>query len=107
MTQGLVPAATVVDALAATEEELAKIYGRAAKSARTRIEYARDWAHFAAWCAERGLASLPASAPVVARYLGTLGASLKIASIRPRTSRSVAAARTAARARSLRGRPRP
>lgn len=70
-----------VAALALAEEEAAKAYGRAAKSARTRTEYARDWAQFAAWCADRGLASLPASPPVVARYLGTLGERLKIASI--------------------------
>jgi hypothetical protein len=72
------------DALAIAEEEAAKAYGRAAKSARTRTEYARDWAHFAAWCAERGVGSLPAAAPTVARYLGTLGGELKIASIRRR-----------------------
>ncbi len=76
--------ANAIDALALAEEEAAKAYGRAAKSARTRVEYARDWAQFATWCAERGLAFLPASPPVVARYLGTLGASLKIASIRRR-----------------------
>jgi integrase len=76
--------ASAGDALALAEEEAAKAYGRAAKSGRTRVEYARDWAHFAAWCAERGLPFLPASPPVVARYVGTLGASLKIASIRRR-----------------------
>jgi hypothetical protein len=50
------------DAIAIAEEKAAKEYGRAAKSSRTRTEYARDWAQFAA-CAERGLASLPASPP--------------------------------------------
>jgi hypothetical protein len=49
------------DTLALVEVEAAKAYGRAAKSASTRREYARDWTAFAAWCAERGLASLPAS----------------------------------------------
>jgi len=72
------------EALAIAEDEATKAYGRAAKSARTRTEYARDWAHFPAWCAERGVASLPASAPAVACYLGTLGGRLKIASIRRR-----------------------
>jgi hypothetical protein len=66
--------ASAVDARAIAEEE-AKAYGRVAKSDRTRVECARGWAHFAAWCAKRGLASLPASQPAVVPYLGTLGES--------------------------------
>jgi integrase len=71
-------------AVAESEIEAAKAYGRAAKSTSTRREYARDWTTFAAWCADRGLASLPASPPTVARYVATLAPRLKVASIRRR-----------------------
>jgi site-specific recombinase XerD len=85
MKEAPVPASAISGGLANAEIERAKAYGRAAKSPRTRHEYARDWAHFAAWCAERGVAPLPASPPVVARYLASLGEKMKIASIRRRT----------------------
>jgi len=83
MIESIVPSSTIgVDALAIAEEEAAKAYGRAAKSGRARTEYARDWAQFAAWCAERGVARpFTRRRPWVARYLGTLGERLKIASI--------------------------
>jgi integrase len=72
-------------ALLATEEiERAKTYGRAAKSARTRHEYDRDWADFEDYCRQRSLAALPAEPQTVARYLAALARRLKIATIRRR-----------------------
>lgn len=71
--------------LATAEIEQAKIYGRAAKSARTRREYERDWADFERYCVARNLNSLPAEPQTVARYVASLAAVLKIATIRRRS----------------------
>jgi integrase len=66
------------------EVQRAKAYGRAAKSASTRREYARDWADFERYCHSRNLPALPAEPQTVARYAATLAGTLKIASIRRR-----------------------
>jgi integrase len=58
-------------ALPGSEVERAKAYARAARAASTRRVYQSDWTHFAAWCADRGMAALPAAAATVAVYLGT------------------------------------
>lgn len=64
----------------------------------TRRAYAADWADFASWCAEFGLASLPAEPATVARYAAALDArGLKVATIR----RRLAAITVAHRARDL------
>jgi len=52
--------------------ESAKYYGRAARSPRTRLEYARDWAHFARYCERAGLVAFPAEPQTVAAYLASL-----------------------------------
>ena len=44
-------------------------YLDAARSANTHRAYAADWRHFAAWCAEHELVSLPAEASTLALYL--------------------------------------
>jgi len=59
-----------------TDVESAKRYGRAARSPRTRLEYARDWTHFAHYCEHAGLAALPAAPQTVAAYLASLAARL-------------------------------
>ena len=61
--------------------EAANQYVLAAKSASTRRAYAADWRHFARWCVEHGLASLPAEPATVALYLAALGATHKPATI--------------------------
>jgi len=47
-------------------------YMEAAKAAATRRAYDSDWRHFAAWCDQNGLASLPATPSTVALYLTSL-----------------------------------
>ena len=47
-------------------------YMEEAKAAATRRAYSSDWRHFAAWCDQNGLASLPASPSTVALYLTSL-----------------------------------
>jgi len=77
---GCLPGTTaVVEATEATapvpydaDIESAKRYGRAARSPRTRLEYARDWSHFADYCEHAGLAALPAAPQTVAAYLASL-----------------------------------
>ncbi len=47
-------------------------YMEEAKAAATRRAYSSDWRHFAQWCDQNGLASLPASPSTVALYLTSL-----------------------------------
>ena len=61
--------------------EAANKFVLAAKSASTRRAYASDWRHFAQWCAEHRLLSLPAEPATVALYLASLGATHKPATI--------------------------
>lgn len=49
--------------------ERTREYLDAARADNTRRAYRNDWARFAAWCAERGLAPLPAAPTTVALYL--------------------------------------
>jgi len=66
--------------------ENAKRYGRAARSPRTRLEYARDWAHFARYCERAGLAPFPAEPQTVAAYLASLAGKLKPTTIQRRAA---------------------
>jgi integrase len=62
-------------------------YLDASQAPRTRAAYRRDWAAFAGWCADRRLASLPASAETVARYLvDQADAGLRVATLVRRIS---------------------
>ena len=78
------PLPTFSQLLADVETERATSYNRAARSSRTRDEYARDWADFEAYCQSRGLSALPGDPRTVARYVASLGARLKISTIRRR-----------------------
>jgi len=59
-------------ALPAELVEAAREYARSAHAKRTRDAYARAWASFAAWCAERHLEALPATPETVAVWLSAL-----------------------------------
>ena len=50
----------------------------------TERAYRADWASFEAWCAERAVTPLPASAPAVAAYLDDVGRRQRVATVRRR-----------------------
>lgn len=50
----------------------------------TKAAYDRDMGMFTAWCSERGLSALPADPVTVARYLGTMEPTHKVATIKRR-----------------------
>ena len=56
-------------------------YARAAKSDNTVRAYEGAWKRFVAWCAEQGLAPVPASPESVANYLATRARTLKSATV--------------------------
>jgi len=65
--------------------ERAKAYADKAKAANTRIAYASDWRHFEAWCAARGVTSLPAhSIGAVLAYLTAHATTFKVATLQRR-----------------------
>ena len=66
------------------EEATIRGYLDAAQAAATRAGYRADLAHFAAWCAERGLSALPAEPATVARYLADLAPRYKVATLQRR-----------------------
>jgi len=49
--------------------EAARAFAERAKSENTKRAYRADWRDFRAWCAERGLGALPASAEAVTLYI--------------------------------------
>jgi integrase len=59
------------DPLYATAQAAAD-FMKDSKAAATRRAYASDWRHFVQWCAENGLASLPAIPSTVALYITSL-----------------------------------
>lgn len=67
-TEIVSPPRTALEALV----ERAADYAKLKVSARTRDGYARDFARFVAWAAEKGLPSLPTKPEIVAVYLGAL-----------------------------------
>jgi hypothetical protein len=62
-------------ALPVAEVEAAYQYALNEKAPGTRAGYASDFRLFEAWCAARGVASLPASPETVAGYLASLAES--------------------------------
>jgi integrase len=67
--------------------DAAAAYGRAAKSAATRLAYAADWKHFSAWCAEHGLLPMAAAPQTIAGYFAHLAkAGKSMSTIRRRKS---------------------
>jgi site-specific recombinase XerD len=61
--------------------ERAREFADSAKSANTRRAYRSDFQHFATWCHDRALTSLPATPETMALYLSDLAAAYKLASI--------------------------
>ena len=83
--------------------EKARGFAAAAKSARTRTEYRRDWARFTAWAEANRLKALPASATTLALYLTSMAEEgFKVASIM-RALAAISAAHKAAGVASPRG----
>lgn len=68
----------------------------ASKAPATLRAYCTDWADFTHWCADRGLAQLPAAPETVARYLTDLAGVKAIATIQRRIT-SISQAHWAAR----------
>lgn len=66
-----------------------------AKAPATRRAYASDWAHFAAWCARHGHASMPAAPEIVALYIADLAGVKAPATIQRRLTSISVAHRTA------------
>src|SRR4051812_38939161 len=62
---------TALPVILADELEQAVEFSRAAKSAATIRAYRSDWRVFTAWCAARGLATMPAAPESVAAFLAT------------------------------------
>jgi integrase/plasmid stabilization system protein ParE len=62
----------------------ARVFAAAAKAKSTREAYASDLRCFGAYCAELGVADLPADPATVATYLATIAASKSVATIRRR-----------------------
>lgn len=56
-------------------------YARSATADNTRRAYAGAWAEFAAWCADRGVPSLPAAPVTVADYLAERAARDRVSTI--------------------------
>lgn len=61
--------------------EQAREFADSAKSANTRRAYRSDFQHFATWCSDRALSSLPATPETMALYLTDLAATYKMATI--------------------------
>jgi site-specific recombinase XerD len=67
--------------------EAAAAFVEASQASNTKRGYASDWRQFSAWCAEHGLADLPALPATVATYLGALATNgAKLATIRRRAA---------------------
>src|SRR5262245_23499577 len=86
---------TSTDLILKEEVDRASDYLAASKAENTRRAYRSDFADFSAWCAERGLASLPAVPQTVAVYLSSRAELLKVGTLRRRLS-SIAVAHRAA-----------
>src|SRR5664279_2246636 len=71
--------------------DAAQALAQHAASPATLRAYRADWAHFAAWCAEKGFVPVPAAPAIVGAYLGSLADSHAPSSIRRRPARKAAA----------------
>jgi site-specific recombinase XerD len=66
----------------APEAASARRYARAGKAPSTILAYRCDFAHFSGWCAERGLAAMPASTDTVILYISAIAdAGLSVSTI--------------------------
>jgi site-specific recombinase XerD len=52
-----------------------------AKAENTLRAYRTDWTHFAAWCGQHAVASLPAAAETVALYIADLAETMKASTL--------------------------
>lgn len=66
--------------------ERAEGYALRAKAPATLRAYATDWRHFTAWCAARGIGSLPAEVRTVAAYLTAHAGRSAVTTLRRRLS---------------------
>ncbi len=66
-------------------------YADNAWAANTVRAYESDWQHFASWCTERGLDSMPAAVETIGLYLGAIAEEYSLATIERRLS-SISAA---------------
>ncbi|MFZ0694194.1 MAG: tyrosine-type recombinase/integrase [Alphaproteobacteria bacterium] len=64
--------------------KLAANFAGNARAPATRSAYARDWADFAGWCKEHGVAALPAVPGTVALYLSARAMRLKVSTLERR-----------------------
>lgn len=87
----------VAEGLATLDDlaEQAFAFAVASKAPSTLRGYRSDWAHFTAWCAGHGLASLPAEPSTVALYVTDLAAAAKVGTITRRLSSISQAHKTA------------
>jgi site-specific recombinase XerD len=68
----------------AAAAQTARDYLRQAKSENTRRAYRADWAHFQAWCANRGFTGLLAKEETLVLYLSELAAMCKVSTLERR-----------------------
>ena len=73
------------DSLAVATRQANKLISQA-KAPSTVRAYRSDWRHFEDWCAERELASLPASAATLAIYLAGLSTCAKVSTLERRVT---------------------
>ena len=65
------PADHQVPAKLAADHQAARRFAEAARSDATLRAYRSDWADFSGWCANRGLAAMPAAPETVALYIAS------------------------------------
>jgi integrase len=78
----------------------ARAYAEDGHAAATRRAYGADWRDFTAWCAARGLVSLPATPATLALYVTDRAERLKVSTLQRRLA-------AIAQAHRLRGQPAP
>jgi site-specific recombinase XerD len=86
----VLPIATLPMCLADAEMTQTLAFAEMEKSAGTRRAYGSDWSIFTAWCAARGLESLPASPGTAARFLSSQARDAKKSSTIGRRAAAIA-----------------
>ena len=79
-------AGTALTTAAQAAIDLAQDYARSADAPATLRAYKADWAHYAAWCADKNLVPVPAEPVTVGAYLASLGETHAPTTIRRRLS---------------------
>jgi integrase len=83
-TGALVPVPQICPAVMVDLAERAATYAEAAKSDNTRRAYRTDFQQFSDWCAEHGLAAMPASASTVLAFLVAHAGKVKVSTLQRR-----------------------